>query len=278
MIIYKLTSPSGKVYIGQSKYDLDIRWQQHLWLWQLVSRSDDKKRTRLHHAFNKYEPELWKREILLECEQEFASLREQEEIQKHDSFQNGYNMTLGGEGLNGADFSELHRSGISKAKKLWWDSPIGQKKKMELSEQFKKNNPSSILKGKPSWNAGRKMPPRNEDWCRNISKATTGKPKSKEAIEKMRISKTGTKLSEEHKLKIKNTMTGQVRGESHRQKTSAAKSCSWQVITPTGEVMIIYNLRAYCRENGLDPGNLSRGTHKCYKATRLTDKGQRFHK
>ena len=55
------------------------------------------------------------------------------------------------------------------------------------------------------------------------------------------------------------------------QKISVAKALSkqWQITNPTGEIKIITNLNAFCKNNNLDQSNLSRGSYKGYKAIKL---------
>lgn len=268
MIIYKLTSPSGKVYIGQSKYDLETRWQQHLW-----ARQSSVKTTKLKHAFNKYDPETWTKEILFECDQETASFHEMEQIEKHDSFRNGYNMTLGGEGLNGADFSEEHRNGIAKAKKSWWDSPAGQARKRFLSEQLKINNPGAdASRGKPAWNSGKKTKPCTNETKRLISDKLKGRIVSEESRRKMSASQKGKKRTQAHKDALRNARLGTKQTDKQKEAVRKANSAQWQIIHPDGKIEVIFNLNAFCREYKLDQSNLSRGKYKGYKAKRISEK------
>lgn len=279
MIIYKLTSPSGKVYIGQSKYDLETRWQQHL-----RSCQSNGKKTKLKHALNKYNPETWTKEVLLECDQEEASFHEQDQIERHDSYRNGYNMTLGGEGLNGADFSDEHRIGIAKAKQSWWDSPAGQAKKKEFSEKCKQYNPGAeALRGKPAWNSGRKMPERTkEDKARTsalLSEKLKGKKRTSDQIENIRKSQIGKKLSQKHKDAISKGGLGRKQTETQKEAARNANACRWEITHPNGLAEIIHNLNAFCREHNLTASNFSTyGKTKGYRAVRLSGKGEDFHK
>ena len=60
MIIYKLTSPSNKIYIGQTKTTLEERLHKHITLWKRLSKTKDYKKscTKLYYAFDKYNPEI----------------------------------------------------------------------------------------------------------------------------------------------------------------------------------------------------------------------------
>ncbi len=65
-IIYKLTSPSGKIYIGQTKKTAEHRWDQH----RNVANNDKCKDTHraIYNAIRKYGWENFEKEIIMECE------------------------------------------------------------------------------------------------------------------------------------------------------------------------------------------------------------------
>jgi hypothetical protein len=87
--IYKLTSPTGKVYIGQSK-DIYSRWIQH-------KSTSKKKHPKLYYSIKKYGFEYFSKEIIEVCGEEILSERERHYIKYYDSFNNGLNSTTGGE-------------------------------------------------------------------------------------------------------------------------------------------------------------------------------------
>lgn len=88
-IIYKHTSPSGKVYIGQTKNG-KYRWKG--------GKSAYHNGKKLVHAIEKYGWDNFTHEILEEHipTQNEANLREIYWIQYYNSYANGYNMTKGG--------------------------------------------------------------------------------------------------------------------------------------------------------------------------------------
>lgn len=107
MIIYKLTSPLGNCYIGQTRRTIEKRWHEH------NTRSAN---TTLYHALQKYNPQDWKVEVIETC----SSLDELEEREKHwieifDTYNNGYNMTKGGNGWIRDTLTEEHKRNISKS-------------------------------------------------------------------------------------------------------------------------------------------------------------------
>lgn len=88
--IYKITNLiNQKVYIGQTSRTIDIRWQQHLY-------SSKDGESLLYRAMRKYGIENFS----IEQVEETSLLNEREIfwINYYNSFEKGYNMTLGGEG------------------------------------------------------------------------------------------------------------------------------------------------------------------------------------
>lgn len=83
--IYKITSPSNKVYIGQSN-NIGKRFKQY------SSLSQTKLQKRLHYSFNKYGINNHIFEVIEECNVELLNERER-------YFQDYYNV-LGKDGLN----------------------------------------------------------------------------------------------------------------------------------------------------------------------------------
>lgn len=114
-IIYKITNKvNNKAYIGQTRYTLEFRWRQH---------QHKKDNTYFHNAIHKYGIENFELEILEECDTELLNSKEMFYIAKYDSFKNGYNLTLGGNGNKRLlldsqydEIKELYLSGFSSNK------------------------------------------------------------------------------------------------------------------------------------------------------------------
>lgn len=88
--IYKITNKvNGKSYIGQTRYTVEFRWKQH------QHKVDN---TYFHNAINKYGADNFTVETLEECKYEDLDSREIFYIAKYDTFNNGYNLTIGGDG------------------------------------------------------------------------------------------------------------------------------------------------------------------------------------
>lgn len=99
--IYKWTSPSGKIYIGQSK-NLERRKKE--FLLNPFKQEYNKWNTPIDKARRKY-PDFtqWKYEIIIVCEPEQLDELEMKYIELYDSTNSriGYNSTLGGDGAKG---------------------------------------------------------------------------------------------------------------------------------------------------------------------------------
>lgn len=84
--IYKITSPTGKIYIGQS-VDIEARWAAYFKL-------RAKGQAKLHSSLIKYGPESHQFEILLECEQSCLNEKERFYQEQYDTLRNGLNCRL----------------------------------------------------------------------------------------------------------------------------------------------------------------------------------------
>lgn len=110
-IIYKITSPSNKSYIGQTKRTLKTRITTHA--------SKHSTCTLLKKAIAKYGWKNMKTEIILQCNNEDLPFYEKQMIQAYDTFgPNGYNQTSGGE--IGKEYTQEIRQKISDKLKEGW--------------------------------------------------------------------------------------------------------------------------------------------------------------
>ena len=88
--IYKITNIiNGKSYIGQTSRTIEDRWKEHL---------HNNHDIPLVRAFKKYGIENFKIECLEECSESMVNERECYWISYYDTYYNGYNATLGGDG------------------------------------------------------------------------------------------------------------------------------------------------------------------------------------
>lgn len=102
--IYKITNLlNGKCYIGQS-IDIEKRWSEHKSIYNHPRCSN----YHIYKAFRKYGIENFSFSVIEECEQSMLDDREKFWVQHYDSFKNGYNMTIGGDGSEFINRSEVY--------------------------------------------------------------------------------------------------------------------------------------------------------------------------
>lgn len=95
-LIYKIVNDvNDKVYIGKTTRTLEIRWKDH------IKDSNLKIVSKFHNAINKYGLEHFHIELVEDnIPNEILNLRERYWIDQYNSYYNGYNSTLGGDGSN----------------------------------------------------------------------------------------------------------------------------------------------------------------------------------
>lgn len=121
--IYKLTSPSGKMYVGWTSRLLKKRIQDHM---SEVRRGYQRP---IQKALRKYPLEQWRQEILLETTDYELSIKTEVETIKQLNTNNpdkGYNISTGGEyGATGVKRTEENKQKIREGKKrsTWRSTP-----------------------------------------------------------------------------------------------------------------------------------------------------------
>ena len=109
--IYKITNDiNDKIYIGQTSGTLEERFKQH----KKKINSDDRKTFPLYNAMRKYGVEHFSIEMIEQTDN--LQEREQYWIKFFDSYNNGYNATLGGDGWVRTDYdliASLYSQGFS---------------------------------------------------------------------------------------------------------------------------------------------------------------------
>ena len=271
MIIYKLTSPSNKSYIGITSQTLEERIIQH-------TRNAGRK---LRNALKKYPIEQWKKEII-DTASNLDELCNKEiyYIKLYNTIKNGYNTHIGGYcGYSGQVLSEDHKQNISNGHQKFWSSPKGEIRKQILSKCLSgKNNP---MFGKGSF-TGKKH---SDETKEKISLKNKGKTRSDEHKQKISYR---TKLAwkngcfnnrplptEEQKQKISLANLGKIHSQKTKMIIRDKNSNQWQIIFPDNQIQQITNLNLFCKENNLDQGNMvkvSKGIlkqHKGFKCIKI---------
>ena len=187
--IYKITSPTNKIYIGQS-IDIKNRFIKYKCL-------DCKKQVRLYRSFNKYGIDNHKFEIVLECS--IDDLNDNERYYQ-DLYQcvskNGLNCILTSSSDRNGERSEETKRKISNTLK---GHKVSDETKLKLSVANigKKHSEESKLK----MSKVQKGSKHSEEAKLKISLWHKGKVQSEEARLKMSLSRKGVKWSEEARLK-----------------------------------------------------------------------------
>ena len=92
--IYKITNNiNGKMYIGKTERSVNIRYKEHL---RNINKYCDS--IPLYKALKKYGKENFTIEQIEECSNDLLDQREIYWISTLDTYHNGYNCTIGGEG------------------------------------------------------------------------------------------------------------------------------------------------------------------------------------
>lgn len=128
-IYYIKNLVNNKIYIGQAN-NIYKRWKDHIW--KLNNNRHHNKH--LQRAWNKCGEKNFKFEIICECNINRLLDLEKYYIEKYDTFFNGYNLTVGGEGTYGHRVSKEARYKIGKAQK---GKTISKENREKLSKYFK---------------------------------------------------------------------------------------------------------------------------------------------
>lgn len=155
--IYKITSPSDKIYIGQS-INIEKRWKFYN-----SNAVNLKQHIKVYRSIQKYGVSEHKFEIIEECSEELLDEREIYWIKFYNSVEEGLNISEGGYGGNG------------------------------LLNKGKKRKPETIQKMKDWWSQNKA--PRSQETIDKIKKTKRENPRVKtpELVEKYRKASTKKK-------------------------------------------------------------------------------------
>lgn len=111
--IYKISNNiNHKVYIGKTSQSIERRFREHC----RDSQKDRNQSRPLYRAINKYGKDSFWVSLIEECPEENACDRERYWIKYYDSYKNGYNATMGGDGkyrCNRESVIEMYNNGCS---------------------------------------------------------------------------------------------------------------------------------------------------------------------
>lgn len=104
---------NGKVYVGKTTRTLKQRQKEHF-----KDAINHRHISKFHNAINKYGFNNFIWEIIDSDEDPLILSRlERLHISRYESFENGYNLTTGGEGISGFKRSQETKDKMSKAKR-----------------------------------------------------------------------------------------------------------------------------------------------------------------
>lgn len=154
--IYKITNPSGRIYIGQSR-NFDVRLKYYKGL-------KCKSQPKLYNSFLKYGFDAHKIEIIERCETHRLNELEIFYIRKYESVRYGMNCVVRGQGLEMCEETRKRYSDAKRGKlnpnygkstwnknlKQWENKPhpfLGKKLTSEHIQKIKISNPKIYAKG-----------------------------------------------------------------------------------------------------------------------------------
>lgn len=119
-LITNLTKTKNNLYVGQTKYSIEQRFKEHWYEAQhLTTKHYD---TVLHKAMCKYGIENFKIELLKDnLSEDQVDSYEIYYINLYNSFNHGYNMTRGGQGIHGYTHTEQTKIMLSKRSLATWE-------------------------------------------------------------------------------------------------------------------------------------------------------------
>jgi len=204
--IYKATNKiNGKSYIGFST-NFNKRLKEH-------KRNYKKIDYVLYRSIKKYGWDNFEWCIIYESWDSEHCLKVMESyfIKQYDTIKNGYNSTEGGQGT----FGYKHRD--------------ESKQKMSIA-----------FKGRTPWNKGK-----------------TG-VYSEERLKEIRENNPFKKLkkTEEHKKNISKALTGKKKSKEHVQASILGRCKEYKMLNPQGEIINIKNMAEFCRINNLNQSHM----------------------
>lgn len=219
--IYKITSPTGKVYIGQS-INCRARYTHY-------KNGHGKDQVGLYRSIQKHGWDSHTFEIIFECEQEKLNEMEVYYISLFNSFgpPHGLNLTEGGCNWVRSVETRKKMSQSQMGKKM----PLEVREKISKGHTGKKHSQETLLKmsigrtgikhteeAKKKISLGHIGLKRTKEQCENMSKLRMGRVVTSETRHKISLANKGKKLSEERKRNMSLYRKGKkISGESRKK-------------------------------------------------------------
>jgi len=261
-IIYKATNKiNGKIYIGRTIKSLAERIRGHI----SKSLNNSSGNIYFHNAIKKYGPENFEWKVIAKYNSlEELNKAEIKMIEKYNTFEKGYNLTVGGEGTVGYKFTEETRKKMSEAQKgeksHMYGKHISEEHKRKLSEfnrgkqvsEETRRKLSEAHSGKNHFNYGKQF---SEETKKRMSEAQKGErnamygrhhsEKTKEIMSEMRKGEKHPLYGKHHTEESIQKMSKAKIGKYLGSKNPNAKS--YIVTTPEGKEIFVHGLTEFCR-------------------------------
>lgn len=245
-IVYKHTSPSGKVYIGITQRTPNQRFQSNGYGY--------KSNEHFYRAIKKYGWNNFKHEILYSgLSKEIACKIEIELIAKHNSTDGkyGYNIATGGEHPM---LSEETKKKLSEAMK---GRVVSEEERKKMSDRMKGQILSEETRRKIS--EAKRGHIHSEETCRKLSEANKGRIHSEETRKKISEARKGQRPTEEMRRKNSEAHKGRIHSEEERRKISVSHGGHPVMCVETG---IVYeSIHDAERRTGISNANVSAACH-----------------
>ena len=263
--IYKITSPSEKVYIGQSR-NIQNRVQSY-------KRLDCKNQPILYKSLKKHGWEAHTFEIIEECEFEQLNIRERYWQDFYDVLNGGLNCVLTKTDELPKKMSEATKKKIGNANKGDKNHMYGRKgelhhnfgKPMSDEQKEKLRGERPYAQGENNYFYGKKH---SEETKKKLSELAKGRKPSEETLLKRSIAMSGENnhfygknLSEEHKQKLSEAHKGKTLSEEVKNNLSEIKGTkiidviTKQIYNSIKKASIITGINYNVLQKALQEGN-----------------------
>lgn len=119
-LIINNAKTTKNLYVGQTYKSIDTRFKEHIK--DSLNPTRDHSKSALHKAIAKYGPENFSIQLIEEnISEELIDQKEQYYISYYDSYKNGYNKTIGGQGVHGYKHTTKTKQTLSQRSIKTWD-------------------------------------------------------------------------------------------------------------------------------------------------------------